>query len=185
MPRRDTASDFRLGRIARSSERRRSARSPHRCGTSASKCARARRSAARRAPCAGFCRASARSWRPGDPVPPVAECTPRTTPGFGNPRSCTSQVAFAISSRNQRSSVTMSKRPRVRGPAPFQVIGEPGDRFDVEMVRRLIEGEDLDLRRADVERHTARCRRSARSTGACRSRSLTRPAHVLRSVTLC
>ncbi len=71
-------------------------------------------------------------------------------------RSCTSHVAVQISSRNHRSWVTTIEPAGVRRPAPLEVIGEPGDALNVEVVGGLIEEDDVvvaDEQRG--ERHAA------------------------------
>ena len=91
--------------------RRRSARWPRRCGTSASRCEPAGRDAARRAPCASGSAGAARWPRPDASARPWRARRRRTHPRRSRPLrrrrpGCTSQVRSQTASRNQRSWVT-------------------------------------------------------------------------------
>ena len=129
-----------LGAVARLAARRRSARWPPRCGTSASTCAPAARGAATRAPCAAAAGGGPRARPPGGRARRARARRPRSRPRTGAPSpSATSHVAVQTASRNQRSWVTTS----IDAAARREVAREPVDALDVEVVGRLVEQQQL------------------------------------------
>ncbi len=129
---------------ARPAARRRSAPRRRRCGTAAWTCGPAARGAARPAPCAAGSAAAPRPRRACRSRSARARTYAAYPPSYWRTApSATSQVRSHTASRNHRSWVTTSSAPRQRA----QVVGQPVDALDVEVVGRLVEHEQVGLLR--------------------------------------
>ena len=113
--------------------------------------------------------------------------------------SCTSQVSVDTSSRNHRSWVTTTRPPCVRRPALLQVLREPGDALDVEVVGGLVEEDDVPVvgeQRGERDaaalaaaqdrrrRHATGCRPAHQSASADQSRDDVADAGIARPLVL-
>ena len=122
--------------------RRRSAPRPPRCGTAAWTCAPAARGAARPAPCGRGSADGPRRRRPAARARPARTPSPRSRPRSRSTRPPpTSHVRVHTASRNHRSWVTTTTALR----RASQVLGQPADALDVEVVGRLVEHEQVEL----------------------------------------